>query len=147
MKSSGFSLIETLIYTALLAGLCIVAFSWVSNGMQSFAKINKKSEQVMLAQAILFRLAQDVQMADPMQTRWHCQDGQLSLYHINAHITWAKEKDKLYRIQNKSKTLVGTQVEQFTHKLIKNGAHIKGIECTLAFGDVSFSHAIRVYNG
>ena len=147
MNRNGFSLIETLIYTSLLAALCVVAFSWMNNSLQSFAKINKKSQQVMMAQAILCRLAADIQMADSAESRWHCQDGQLSLYHTKAHITWAKEKDKLYRIENRSKALIGTHLVQFTHKLVTEGTQVKGIKCVLQFPDASFSHTIRVYNG
>lgn len=147
MNRSGFSLIETLIYASLLAALCVVAFSWMNNSMQNFVKINKKSQEVMIAQAIFSRLAFDIQMADPAESRWYCQDGQLSLYHTNAHVTWRLEKDKLYRIENKAKALIGTHVAQFTHKLITQGKQIKGVQCALTCAHASFSHTIRVYNG
>lgn len=147
MNRSGFSLIETLIYASLLAALCIVAFSWMNNSMQNFAKINKRSQQVMMAQAILSRLASDIQMADATAARWLSDDKELRLYHNNRLITWRQEKDKIYRIENRSKALIGAQVVQFRHTLITQNNQTKGVECTLTCADTSFDHTIRVYNG
>ena len=147
MNQKGFSLIETLMYVALLAILCLVAFSWVSKLGHTVAKINKTGKQVMMAHAIFARLAADIQMANSVKSHWDINSEQLSLYHANQHISWAKQKDKLYRIQNKSKSLMGTGIIQFSIHAITHDMHITSIACSLAFADVSFTHSMRVYNG
>ena len=114
MKRNGFSLIETLIYIALLALLCLVAFSWVSKSAHSVSKITQTSKQLMMAQAILMRLAADVQMADAARAQWNVTDQELRLYHAKTPIIWRTDKNKLYRIENKSKALIGTEIIQFT---------------------------------
>jgi Tfp pilus assembly protein PilV len=147
MNRSGFSLVETLIYASLLAALCIVAFSWMNNSIQSFAKINKRSQQVMMAQTILSRLACDIQMAEASASRWLSDGNELRLYHNNRLISWRQEKDKIYRIENRSKALIGTQVVQFSHKLLMQNNQTNAVECRLTCADTSFNQTIRVYNG
>lgn len=147
MIRNGFSLIETLIYTALLALLCLIAFSWVNKSAHSVSKITQTTKQLMMAQAILMRLASDVQMADAARAQWNATDQELRLYHAKTPIIWRTDKNKLYRIENKSKALIGTEIIQFTHIPIKEGARTVGIKCTLALPDVSLSHTMRIYNG
>lgn len=147
MNCRGFSLFETLVYIALLAILCLVAFSWLSKSAHSVVKINKTSKQVMMAQTIFARLAADVQMADSAKVRWDENNEQLNLHHANRPITWIKQKDKLYRIENKSKSLIGTGITHFSASPIAHDMHITSIVCSLALADVSFTHTIRVYNG
>lgn len=147
MKQKGFSLIEMLIYAMLLAFISILAFSWLSNSVQTITQTSKKSNQVMIAHAALQRMSADIQMADVPEKFWKSDEQSLHFQHNNKRISWLLQSDKLYRIEGRSKALIATGLHNFTHQLQQDGERVEGVNIALEFADMNFEKEIRVYNG
>lgn len=147
MNIKGFSLIETLIYSTLVAIICIFSFSWLGNSLHQINLINKKSLQLTMAHAILQRMALDIQMADAKENRWQSNRNSFTLYFDTIKIRWYHEKDKIYRSEGKSKSLIATGVTEFSCRLHTANGCVSIADIKLGFDDMVFSKEIRVYNG
>jgi Tfp pilus assembly protein PilV len=147
MNINGFSLVETLIYSTLVTIICISSFSWLSNSLQQIYLMNKKSKQVTMAHAVLQRLAMDIQMADAAKDRWHCNHNSFTLYSPTCQIRWCHEKDKIYRTENRSKSLMATSVTDFSCGLQSSEGKVHTADIKIGFGDMIFEKEVRVRNG
>lgn len=147
MKQSGFTLIETLLYAALLGYLAMVIFSWATHFASAINQAQKKSHNVMAIQTALLRLKADIQGADVAINRWSLDDNSMKLYCGDSAICWCQEKDRLYRIENKTKGLIATHITKFHCSLYATALQAQGIICTMEAGDICVSAQIQVYNG
>lgn len=147
MKQSGFTLIETLLYATLLGFLATIIFSWVARFAGSINQTQRRSQDVMAIQTAMTRLKADIQGADAAINRWHFDENSMKLYCGDSAICWCREKDKLYRIENKTKGLIATNITTFHCSLYATAFQVTGIICAIEAGDICVSAQIRVYNG
>lgn len=147
MKQSGFSLVEALVYIGLLSLLAIISFSWLSMITKNTHRLQAESNRVMSVQAILQRLTADVHMSDARLGRQRSEPGMVQLAVHGNTICWRQEKDRLYRIENKSKALLATGVTLFAPRIIIEDNQIIGVECAITIGQCAVKQTMKVYNG
>lgn len=147
MNIKGFSLIEMLIYSSLVAMICIVSFSWLNNSLHQIRLINKKSSQVAMAHALLQRMAMDIQMADAKESKWYSNHNSLMLHSPTTQIRWCHEKNKIYRTEGRSKSLLATSATDFTCRLRSSNGKVHTAAIKIGFGDMTFEKEVRVCNG
>lgn len=146
MKSSGFSLIEVMIYSSLVCILSIIAWSWMAQVGANLHSVSRESAQIMMAHTILQRLQRDIQSADGEARSWQITPGKLQLRVNQQQVSWYLEKDKLYRVANGSKCLVANQLKSFKVGL-KSGSTAESVECRIDFDTLALEHTIKVGHG
>lgn len=147
MNRAGFSLVEMIVYMALLSFLVMLSFSWVNRYVRSTHEAQKRNSQLVALHTILHRLSDDIQLARAQESKWSADANSLEFYIDQNAISWHREKDKIYRTQNRSKALIASGIKTFECCLHAHNNLIKKIDCQVMVGDYFLSKRMRVCNG
>lgn len=143
---SGFTLIECLIYCALLGMLSIVVAQFFIGNYKQVKAYTKNSEQLIMINAAYDLLRSDVQLASILIRDWQVIEKGFICRSHNQCIGWQCKEDRLYRVtgifdfnlhqwQDPTSALMAIGIQEFNVDLLKKESRILGVDISIQSGN------------
>jgi len=153
----GFSLIECLVYCAVMGSLCMLAFSYFSRQNQALSNFIASAERTMACHATISLLSADIARADSSVMHWHKDHHELVWRSSDHAIGWHWRENTIYRSKgdydfvrhawiNKSTALVARHAVHFELIPKENNGRVIGVHYRLEDGTTSYQRIALLIN-
>lgn len=158
-NQTGFSLIETIIYCAIMSILTLLVFQFMIRSHESIATLISSGKKIMSIYSIEQRLIADIQSAQADPSKWDTiKNDSFVCQNCKESIGWELIQGNLYRIsgiydfalhywRSKSRALVGTHIDQFTYMQNRNSSGMIALEYVLKHENKHYAGRAFTMNG
>jgi len=155
--SVGFSLIECLIYCAILALMSLLVFAYFSrqnNALRTFVASGQRSMDCFIACQLL---AADIIQAEPKQMWWHQTNDEYIFKTSQESVAWRLHEHNVYRAkgeydfarhawEHKSTALVARHVAALSIQTQKNNAMVTAVTIRITHDSGSHTRTVPLMN-